>query len=239
MPVTVTNPLKLGPENAQALEVTFGVFYRLGLSISTLLRGSTLLSANREIRREVAQALSTILLLVRDVIFYYRQQLCGSAWETHFDFNGVFGNKIAAFYQLKNHIVDAMWEDALGDEAAMEVRVLRKWLGPHDAGLQKLLKVEDSAPSHWEEFTCEWFQSHLLAFTRSKNDTHAANGPTGCGKSVLSKWIVERLQRPIGKKAYVTLYCTLGRSFPLSDSFNLSTYPIVNQETCSLLKTVR
>ena len=177
------------------------------------MRDSTLLSANPEIRKQVAQGLNLILLLVHDVTFYYHRQLRGTSRETRIDFNGVFGRKIAAFYQLKNHIVDAMWEYTLGDEAAMEIRVLRKWLGPRDAGLQKLLKSDDSAPSFREEFTCEWFQSHLLAFSRSKNDTFAAHAPPGCGKSVLAGWIVERLQRPIGKRTYVTLSCTLGMSF--------------------------
>ena len=92
----------------------------------------------------------------------------------------------------------------------MEVGVLRKWLGPHDTGLQRLLKDDESAHSRREEFTCEWFQSHLLSFSRSKHDTLAIHGPVGCGKSVLSGWIVERLQRPVGKKAYVTISCTLG-----------------------------
>lgn len=208
---TVTDLLKLGPENAEALEITFGNFYQLGLSISTLLRDSTLLSADVEIRREVAQGFNAILWLVRDVTFFYRMQLRGPARETQFDFNGVFGKKISAFYQLKDHIIDAMWEYTLGNGAPIEVGSLRKWLGPHDAGLQKLLKV-DSASSYRREFTCEWFQSHLLGFSRSKNDTMAITGPAGCGKTVLSSWIVERLQRPIGKKAYVALSCTLGRS---------------------------
>ena len=144
--------------------------------------------------------------------FSYRLKLRGAAHETKFDFNSVFGAQITAFYQRKNHVVDAMWQYALGDEAAMEVGVLRKWLGPHDAGLQKLLKDDESAPSRREEFTCEWFQSHLLSFSRSKYDTLAIHGPSGCGKSVLSGWIVERLQRPMGKKAYVTISGALGMS---------------------------
>ena len=151
-------------------------------------------------------------MLVCEVTFFYRIQLRSPTRETKFDFNGVFGKRISAFYQLKHHIMDAMWEYTLGNEAPVEVRSLRKWLGPLDAGVQKLLKVDDSAPSCRREFTCEWFQSHLLAFTRSKDDTMAISGPAGCGKSVLSSWIVERLQRPIGKRAYVALSCTLGRS---------------------------
>lgn len=196
-----------------ALEVAFGQFYRLGLSISSLLRDSTLLSASNEIRREVGRTLNIVLLLVRDVTFYYRLRLRSSAQETRFDFNGAFGGQIASFQKHKNHIVDAMWKQALGDGAATEYRVLRRFLSPHDANLQKMLKIEEFAPGNREEFTCEWFQSHLLSFSRGKSDTLAVHAPAGCGKSVLSKWIVERLQRPTGKKSYVTLSCTLGKFF--------------------------
>ncbi|KAG6999285.1 hypothetical protein G7Y79_00036g072410 [Physcia stellaris] len=124
--------LNLGPDNAMALEVAFGQFYRLGLSISSLLRDSTLLSASNEIRREVGQTLNIVLLLVRDVTFYYRLRLRSSAQETSFDFNGAFGGQIASFQKHKNHIVDAMWKQALGDGAATEYRVLRRWLNPYD-----------------------------------------------------------------------------------------------------------
>ena len=118
-----------------------------------------------------------------------------------------------------------MWQYALGDEAAMEVGILRRWLGPRDASLQKLLRDDESAPSRREEFTCEWFQSHLLTFSRSKHDTLAIHGPAGCGKSVLSGWIVERLQRPMGKKAYVTISGTLGMSFYQGRQINPQSFP--------------
>jgi hypothetical protein len=192
------------------LETTFGVFYRLGLSIAMLLRNSVLLAADGQIRTEVGQAFNALLLLVREVSLYYSSKLQTGAEEVSFDSNGMFGGQIAAFYQRKNHIVDAMWEHSLGDEATIEVRILRKWLGPQDAGLQNLIKVDDMPPADREEHTCEWFQSHLLAFTRSKKDALTISGPTGCGKSVLAGWLVERFQRPLGRKAYMTLSCSIG-----------------------------
>lgn len=206
--------LDLGPENAQALETTFGVFYRLGLSISMLLQDGVLLSANSHVRTEVGQAFKSLLVLVREVSLYYKSKSRTSIGQTSFDFNGVFGGQISAFHQRKNHILDAMWEYSLGDEATMEVKNLRKWLGPHDSGLQKLLKAGHSAPGDRDEYTCEWFQSHLLSFSRSQNDTLAIHGPAGCGKSVLWDWIVERLQRSLGKRAYVTLSCTIEADIP-------------------------
>lgn len=182
-----------------------------------LLRNSVLLAADGQIRTEVGQAFNALLLLVREVSLYYSSKTHSGAKEVSFDFNGMFSGQIAAFYQRKNHIVDAMWEHSLGDEAAIEVRILRKWLGPQDAGLQKMIKMDDTPTADREEYTCEWFQSHLLAFTRSKKDALAINGPTGCGKSVLAGWLVERLQRPLGRKGYMALYCPIGK-FALCNS---------------------
>lgn len=176
-----------------------------------LLRNSLLLAADGQIRNEVGQAFNALLLLVGEVSLYYSSKLRTAVEEISFNFNGMFGGQIAAFYQRKNHIVDAMWEHSLGDEAAIEVRTLRKWLGYQEAGLQKITKVDDTPPADREEYTCEWFQSHLLAFTRSKKDALAINGPMGCGKSVLAGWLVERLQRPLGRKSYMTLFCSIGK----------------------------
>lgn len=127
-----------------------------------------------------------------------------------FDFNSIFGGQIAGFHKRKNHVVDEIWEHVLRDEVAIETRTLRKWLSPQDPGLRKMAKANGMAPADREEYTCELLQSHLLAFSRSDHEVLAVHGPAGCGKRVLSSWIMERLQRPLGRNAYVTLSRTIG-----------------------------
>ena len=146
-----------------------------------------------------------------DVSITYRVKVYGARRETSFDFYDAFENQVTALHHRKNHIVDAMWQYSLGDRASMDVRTIRKWLGPRDRTLQKLLKTDDLAPGNRYEYTCEWFQSHLLQFSRSKEDTLMLHAPAGSGKSVLAKWVIERLQRPLGKKSYLTLSCTIGK----------------------------
>ncbi|KAL8834428.1 MAG: hypothetical protein Q9170_003750 [Blastenia crenularia] len=201
--------LQLGPSNAQALETTFSVFYKLGLSISLLLRRNTLLTATEHLRYEVGYAFNDMLLLVRDVSLHYRIRLLGQATETSFDFNTTFGHQISGFNQRKAGIVNAMWEHALGHQALSQMQALRTWLQPSDGASRKLLTENETRAGGRAEFTCEWFQSHLLAFTRSQDDILALEAPAGCGKSVLTGWILERLQRPLGKKTYDTLSCTI------------------------------
>ncbi|KAL8902696.1 MAG: hypothetical protein Q9207_004463 [Kuettlingeria erythrocarpa] len=201
--------LELGPDNAQALEATFAVFYKLGLSIAFLLRRSSLLTASEALRSELGQFFNDLLTLVRDVSLYYRVRLLGGAHELSFDFNDVFGRQISGFNQRKVVIVSAMWEHVLGHQASTQIQTVRKWLQPGDRILQRLVADNEAAAGRRHEFTCEWFQSHLLAYTRSHDDVLSLQGPAGSGKSVLSAWIVERLQRPLGKKAYDTISCSV------------------------------
>lgn len=129
--------------------------------------------------------------------------------EVVLDFNGVFGGKIEAFYRRKDHIVESMWECRLGDES-VNIAVIRKWLGVKDKVVRTVLGNRKSANSRRDEYTCEWFQRPLLDFSRSSDHVLNITGPSGSGKSVLSGWIVERLQRPLGKKTHETLYLTIG-----------------------------
>ena len=87
---------------------------------------------------------------------------------------------------------------------------MRKWLAPRDTVLQNLSSDRMASRNVRDEFTCEWFQKNLLDFARSHDEVMAINGEVGCGKSVLSGWIVERLQRPLGRKSYETLSHIIG-----------------------------
>ena len=170
---------------------------------------------------EVGNAFDTILMLVRDVtINYYIRINDISSKEVSIDFNSVFGRHIEAFYRHKNHITDAMWTYQLGDNVSGDIRTIRKFLGPRDRTLQGILDDRLAARGHRDEYSCEWFQRYLLDFSRGKDDILAVSGPAGCGKSVLSGWTVERLQRPLGRRSFATLSYTIGMSiYPLDIVF--------------------
>ncbi|KAL8671644.1 MAG: hypothetical protein Q9168_003850 [Polycauliona sp. 1 TL-2023] len=201
--------LDLGPDNAQALETTFAVFYNLGLSIAFLLRRNKLLTASSYLQSEVGHLFNDLLVLVRDVSLYYRVRLFGGAHETAFDFNAVFGRQISSLSERRAAIVNAMWEHVLGHQSSVQIHTVRNWLQPSDRVLRKFMMENQATARGRDEFTCEWFQSHLLAFTRSQDGILSLQGPSGCGKSVLSGWIIERLQRPIGKKSFDLVSCTV------------------------------
>ena len=102
------------------------------------------------------------------------------------------------------------WAANLNAETSLEIRTIRQFLAPQDRTLQILVSDRMGTRGIRDEFTCEWFQKHLLDFARSKDDVLAINGPSGCGKSTLAGWIVERLQRPLGRKSYGTITYFIG-----------------------------
>jgi len=150
---------------------------------------------------EVAQAFNAMLGLVRDVSTFYHAQVNGMlANETTLDFTTLFRRQVREYSSRKNRVVDSMWKERLGEGESMEIATLRSWLSPRDRMLEKLHEDRTLTPDQRDEYTCEWFQRQLLDFSRSGDDILALHGPEGCGKTYLSRWIVERLQRPLGKK---------------------------------------
>lgn len=204
---------QLGPGNAEALETTFGVFYKLALSLSFFLRHEELLTVNAKIRGDVAHAFNALLNLVREVTVTYYGRIIGiSAHGLTLDFNSVFGHQLEVFYGLKNNIVDKMWENALAGNFSVDIRTIRNWLSPRDRTMQTILSDRLTDRSHRAEYSCEWFQRYLLDFSRGQDDVLAITAPSGCGKTVLSGYIVERLQRPLARKNFQTLSYNIGMS---------------------------
>ena len=142
-----------------------------------------------------------MLILVRDVSIHYQGQIHGMvSEEITLDFATLFGSQIRAVATRKDQIVKSIWREQLGEYEQMDILTLQSWLKNHDLGMAKLQQDRALTPESRDEFTCEWYQSHLLGFSRSNNDILAIHAPKGHRKTYLSRWIVERLQGPLGKK---------------------------------------
>jgi hypothetical protein len=215
--------------NSEAIEVAFETFYKVGLSLFFFLQHNALLSANPHIRTEVGQALNELLVLVRDVSFYYRTRLSSS--EVSIDFSSVFGKNISAFYYRKDRIIDAMWECRLGDDCA-NVRAIRQWLDIRDNITRTIVRQRVTASSRRDEYTCEWMEIPLLEFARGTEDVLAITGPSGSGKTVLAGWIVERLQTILGKKRHDTISITVDPDVPSE----FSAFAVAKKLASQLLK---
>jgi hypothetical protein len=203
------NRPQLGTESLGAIETAFEVFYKAGLSLSFFLQHNELLFFNSHIRTEVGQAFNDLLNLVREVTLYYSIQLSAISTEVVLDFNSLFGRHIEAFYGRKDHIIEAMWACKI-DGDSVNIHAIRTWLSIRDSTTRKVLRDRAAAKGRRDEYTCQWFERHLLDFSHGNGDVLAVTGPSGCGKSMLWGWIVERLQRVLGKKTHATLSLTIG-----------------------------
>ena len=87
---------------------------------------------------------------------------------------------------------------------------IRDWLSPQDRTLRLISSDIMNSRGERDEFTCEWFQTHLVGFTRSSEDIFLITGSDGSGKSFLSGWIAERLQRTLERKTYTVISVAIG-----------------------------
>ena len=126
------------------------------------------------------------------------QSLCGrTAW------NVLLRNEVSN--PGKNALLGLHMRIGLGINVG--VQTIREWLSPKDRVLRRVLENDQASRA---EFTCEWFESHLIEFCTSRNDMFLVTGASGCGKSVLSSWIIERLQRPLGRRSFDVVSVKIG-----------------------------
>lgn len=98
-----------------------------------------------------------------------------------------------------------MWEVKLGKDSDGVESVRQKLNGRHSAHTSFYSQVNNTRRA---EDTCEWLKSYLIDFLASEEKTFTITGPAGCGKTMLARWVRERLQRPLNDEEYFTLYYT-------------------------------
>jgi len=89
------------------------------------------------------------------------------------------------------------------------VDLVREFLTPHDR-ITRMLAVTRNIRKPRADFTCEWFDRHLTDFWRSGKESLIVTGQPGSGKSILSGWVVERLQAATGRRATEVMTYTCG-----------------------------
>jgi len=130
------------------------------------------------------------------------------------DMYAAFGETIENFRDRRDKIVNAIWDYQIEGEGfdtqEVSIKTLNRWLAPQDRVLEMLgtdhtAFVDGQTPS-----TCVWFQDELVSFLKSNHECLLLNAKAGGGKTTLAASIVERLQRPVSRKSYSTLYCAIG-----------------------------
>ncbi|KAI9703724.1 MAG: hypothetical protein M1836_007494 [Candelina mexicana] len=198
--------LEMGPKQINVLEKVFGVFYNMGLTLSAFLNNSKLFMVDGGLQHTLAHAYAEFLSLAVNVSTYYTRKDLSSTLDPG-NFDSLFGETIDSFYGYRDIISDAMWTCKLHHNVAakditVDVRQIRQFLAPQDRTVRILASDRMMSRDIRHDFTCAWFEQHLMDFTRSQDDLFFVAGKAGSGKSVLTGWIVDRLRRAHGKKAY-------------------------------------
>ena len=81
---------------------------------------------------------------------------------------------------------------------------------PHDT-VTRLLAVTRFIRRERADYTCEWFSQHLNSFSHGNKSVLLVTGEPATGKTVLSEWVVERLQSLEGQLATDVITYRVGK----------------------------
>lgn len=199
--------LQMGPSQISILTKAFGVFHRMILAMSVFIRQRHLLTASTEIRRELAHTYSDFMQLTCAVNAHYRTKSHGKHMISATEFEEHFGETITGFYHHLDRISTSMWtmeieSSRFRGHSELDICAIRDFLGPQDRIVRNMISNRLSSGVHRAEFTCEWFSSHVTNFTRNRNKVFLITGGPSSGKTVLSRWIVEKLQGSMDQDPY-------------------------------------
>ena len=212
--------LELSHHNSEALDKAFSVFYKFAMSFSSVLHRSELLAATPEIRESLCLLYTDLISLVVDVAIKFYKTVNGmTTGRASLDIFELFGDTIDTFRRRQSNVVELIWDSQIEgedfeDEEALDIKVLRRWLAPEDRVLAALNRDHETYVEGQVEFTCLWFQKRLTKFITSDDNFLLVTGQPGAGKTTLAGSIIERLQRPISRKQFDTLFCSLSPDIP-------------------------
>lgn len=185
--------------------------------VSSLLDRSELLSVTSDTREQLCMMYTDLLTLVVEVAIRFYKTVHGMmpTQTTSLDIYEVFGDTIETFRLRRGKTSDAIWNyqidaEGMDIEEALSIETLSNWLRPQDRVLDMLGTDHTTFADQQAEFTCLWFQDELVNFVKSSNECILLNGRAGSGKTTLAASIIERLQRPVARKNYSTIFCSVG-----------------------------
>jgi transcriptional regulator with AAA-type ATPase domain len=91
------------------------------------------------------------------------------------------------------------------------VRAIREFLTPQDSVVKTIMSNQLYSEARRAEYTCEWFSAPLRKFTRNGKKVLLVTGAASTGKSVLARWIHEKMQESIDDDPFDVLSFTVGK----------------------------
>ncbi|KAK0722062.1 hypothetical protein B0T26DRAFT_643921 [Lasiosphaeria miniovina] len=204
--------LEIGPRQAKALLPTFKALYKLAILISNISQINDIFSGPREVKEAVAHLYCDLVELVGDIAVLYRKRISNlkPGASVVLNFEASFGSAMAAILKRRDQVTAKLWSLKLGSRATrLTLEAIRHRL-KQDRSARGAFYDQVSDSVKRAEGTCEWLKSPLVEFFRSHDKALTITGDIGTGKTFLSGWIEERLQRPLDHAQH----SALAYSFP-------------------------
>jgi hypothetical protein len=180
--------------------------------LTDITRIHNLHTPSEAIRYDATKTFNTLVALLGNIAAVYRQKISdlkpGS--RAHINFDASFGAQIREIWQSKEALSDAIWKHKLQEaDPTITAKQLRwKLQYPYNYSVINKIyeKVEDyHAPS---SRTCYWLKEVLSEFFSGEEKLLCLTGENSSGKTFLSRWVEERLARPLNVKSYHVLRYT-------------------------------
>ncbi|KAJ4330171.1 hypothetical protein N0V87_010239 [Didymella glomerata] len=212
-----TSLIRLGSAHIKTLLKVFSQFHKIALALSVFLRQSQLIKSNPDVRRELAHAFQGFAHLTRDVHIHCVAQCRGVLPVDYAELGSFMTHGAASFYSHLEGVSISMWSSHKHC-SHYNVRAIRAFLTPQDSVVKTIMSNQLYSEARRAEYTCEWFATSLRKFTRNGKKVLLVTGPASTGKSVLARWIHEKLQESIDDDPFDVLSFTIDASIKYTTS---------------------
>ncbi|KAK9423587.1 putative AAA+ ATPase domain-containing protein [Seiridium unicorne] len=230
--------LELGHEQAQALEPTFTVLYEIGHLLGHLIRLRDLLTLNEVTTYALGDLFSSLVSLIGTVVVVYRQRISRiSGNSVAINFDEEFGGLVKDILTRRTLLFEHIWNYSLSSEhASASLQPIYRQLGSPRSSSTSLVYGRAARNNDRVPGTCDWIERDLIDFFERDKNTLSITGGAGHGKSTLSTWIKERLERPIGHVRQERLkFETISFSFECENAMESTTLDFLKGVLVQLL----
>ncbi|KAF2649669.1 hypothetical protein K491DRAFT_721459 [Lophiostoma macrostomum CBS 122681] len=198
-----TGLLQLGTSHIKILTKAFSMIHKMAFALSIFLRQRHIIESASDVRRELAHAFQELAHFTSGVLAFCASRCRGAGTVALPDFDVYLVKNNASFWTHLESVSISMW--ATSKQCASNgLREIRDFLSPQDTVVKSIMSNQLYAESTRAEFTCEWFSPHLRAFTKNTGNKKVflVTGAASSGKTVLARWIYEKLQESVDTQPY-------------------------------------
>lgn len=194
----------------KTLYKVFSQFHKIALSLSISLRQGQFIKSNPDVRRELAHAFQEFAHLTRDVHHHCLARCRAALPVDHVELGAFMLYYSTSFYRHLEDVSISIWSSGK-HSSHFNVRRIRDFLTPQDSIVKTIMSNQLYSESRRAEYTCEWFAPSLRKFIKNGKKTLLITGAASTGKSVLARWIHEKLQEQIDDDPFDVLSYYVGQ----------------------------